>query len=786
MNESIGKRLAAAMAIFFAVTLQWPLQGRGQDDPSSTSGSGIVSSVVWNEDGNSVDYTTDGKRFRFDLVKQQTTLIETFEADGSNGSARNRSRRFRSASESGNTGKYLGRPTRGRQYTQVESPDGKWLAEYKDWNLVLENKESKDVVNVTTDGNEQVHYGTASWVYGEELNQTKAMWWTPDSRKILYYKFDDSNVKKFFLVRGWSEINTEIYPEYYAKAGANNPIAELYIYDLETQKKTRVDIGGTGDEYIYGVRSSPLGNVMLVNWTDRLQQNLKVLSIDLETGQCSPIIEETQPTWQTNSPRMTFLKDKQRFMWPTDKTGFTHYELRDLAGNVFHTVTHGEFQIISFDVLEDDNLVSFVANSSGANPYYNQYHLVGLDGQNQRRVTTLDYHHSNFQLSPDKKWLVAQYEEVNRPPATALYQSDGTFVTNLASSKPSSAANLAESFTFKSSDGRFDIYGVLYKPKDFDPNKSYPVINTLYGGPGSTEYRPNYVGSHSARSHCNRGYLEVKVGNRGTGGRGKAFLGAAYLKLGDIDIQDHADAIRFLRPRPYFDGDRVGIVGHSYGGFMAAMGIFKHPDVYAAAVDRAGPTDWRNYDTIYTERYMSTPQLNADGYDTGAAMTYVKDFKGKLLILHGMLDDNVHPNNAFQLIAALDAAGKTYESRFWPNGGHGLGVGANTTQNEFFDRVLKPAAPQTSEINAPATLANAEPQAQEAVGQVGNDWVPSELIPDETMSFQPTLNGTMRQSFLPTPICPENGGIQLNRVLPYSWPASSRRRLPMLRRHWRN
>ena len=428
----------------------------------------------------------------------------------------------------------------------------------------------------------------------------------------------------------------------------------------------------------------------MLNWTDRLQQHLRVLAIDLETGACRPIVEEHQETWQTNSPRMTFLKDNHRFVWPSDKTGFTHYELRDLDGKLHHTITQGDFQCGNITVFEDDNLMSFTANSSSKDPYYSQFHLVGLDGSDQRRVTTLDLHHSNFSLSPDKKWLIAQYEEVNTPPNTALYKSDGTLAAKLAESDPDSAANLAEVFKFRSDCEQFDIYGIIYKPRDFDPNKKYPVINSVYGGPGSMEFRPSYVSR--PRPECDRGYLVVKVNNRGTGGRGKKFLGAAYLRLGDVDIQDHADAIRYLGDRPYVDASRVGIVGHSYGGFMAALGIFKHPDVYAAAVDRAGPTDWRNYDTIYTERYMSTPQLNADGYKNGAAMTYVEDFKGKILIMHGMLDDNVHPNNAFQLIDAMDKAGKPYESRFWPNGGHGLGAGAGTTQNDFFDRILKPGS----------------------------------------------------------------------------------------------
>lgn len=653
-------------------------------------GPGTVSGVRWAEDGKSVQFENEDQKYRFDLDSHELTKVEETEEEGKEGTESNSTPgpRRRGGYSDTNTGKYIGRPTRGRQYTQVDSPDGQWEAHYENWNLILKSKDSDDVVHVTTEGDENIHYGTASWVYGEELRQTKAIWWTPDSKKVLYYKFNDTDVEKFYLIRGWSEINTSLYPEYYAKAGANNPIAELFVYDLESKKSTRVDIGGTGDEYIYGIRTSPDGKVVMLNWTDRLQQVMRVLAVDVETGECRPIVEERQDTWQSNSPTMTYLKDSHRFLWPTEKSGHTHYELRDLDGNLLHSLTRGDFQCSNLTVYEDENLVSFTANSSTENPYYAQFHLVGLDGKDQRRVTTLDFHHSNFNLSPDRKWLIAQYEEVNTPPCTVIYSTEGTLVATLAESDPSTAANLAEEFHFRSACDQFDIYGILYKPKDFDSTKKYPVINSVYGGPGSIEYRPTYVSTE--RPECRRGYLVVKVNNRGTGGRSKAFLGAAYLRLGDIDIQDHADAIRYLSERDYVDETRVGIVGHSYGGFMAALGIFKHPDVYAAAVDRAGPTDWRNYDTIYTERYMSTPQLNAEGYDAGAAMTYVDQFKGKILIMHGMLDDNVHPNNAFQLIEAMDKAGKRYESRFWPNGGHGLGTGVNDTQYEFFDRVLTP------------------------------------------------------------------------------------------------
>ena len=500
-------------------------------------------------------------------------------------------------------------------------------------------------------------------------------------------------MQPFHLVTGWSGINTKHYPEYYPKAGSRNPASELYLYDLESKKTVRVDAGGGREEYIFRVRAAPNGE-MLVNWTDRLQQHLKVLRIDVNTGACKVVVEERQETWQTNNPGMRFLKDGHRFIWTTQKSGATHYELRDLDGKLHNTITRGDFECgrIQF-VDEERGLVGFTAYSSPKNPYYEQYHLVGLDGTGQTRVSSLDFHHAGYNLSPDRKWLIARYEEVNTPPSTALYSASGKLVSKIAESDPATAANLAEMFTFKSNDGKWDIYGILYKPTDFDPKKTYPVINALYGGPGSREISASYVSR--PRSETNRGYLVVKVNNRGTGGRTKAFLGAAYLRLGDIDIQDHADAIRMLRKRPYFDGDRVGIVGGSYGGYMSAMGVLKHPDVYTCAVNRSGVTDWRHYDTIYTERYMSTPQLNKSGYDIGRAMNkeYVANFKehGRhMLIMHGMVDDNVHPTNAFQLIDAFDRAGVDYESRFFPNNGHGLGRGSSKTQWEFFDRILKP------------------------------------------------------------------------------------------------
>ena len=674
--------LALSLATALLVAISATAQRRA---PQSASGPGVASRVAWQKDGKTVSFSNVGKRYELDL---STLTRKDIAADAARQPAGAARRRGRTSNSGANMGKYVGRPSRGRQYTRVDSPNGKWQAHYENWNVVLKNGDG-DEVAVTTKGNADVHYGTASWVYGEELNQTKSMWWTPDSKKLIYYGFDDRGVQAFHLLRGWSKINTTQYPEFYPKAGAKNPAAELLIYDLASKNTVRVDVGGSSEEYLYGLRASPDGSVIMVNWTDRLQQHLKVLAIDVDTGKTRLVVEEKQDTWQTNSPSMRFLKDKKRFLWPSDKSGFTHYEVRDLDGKLHNTVTSGEFQTAGVQFVDEENgLIGFTAYSSNTNPYFLQYHIARLDGKGQRRVTSVDQHHSSFSISPDRKWVVAQHEEVDTPPSTTLYRvSDSKAVIVLAHGEKQ-GKGLAEMFKFKSSDGKFDIYGVLYKPKDFDPKKTYPIINALYGGPGSNEISARYVSS--LRAECRKGYFVVKVNNRGTGNRGKEFLGSNYLRLGDVDIQDHADGVRLVTKRPYIDGKRVGIVGHSYGGFMAAMGVFKFPDVYAAASIGAGVTDWRNYDTIYTERYMSTPQLNKKGYDIGRVMTYAKNLKGKALILHGMVDDNVHPNNAFQLIAALDQAGLSYESRFWPNGGHGLGRGASDTRWEFLDRVLKP------------------------------------------------------------------------------------------------
>jgi len=564
------------------------------------------------------------------------------------------------------------------------SPDGKWNAVCRDWNVVLENKETKETRQITTEGHRKFRYGTANWVYGEEINVRHAMWWTPDSSKLIFYEFDETLVEDFYLTTNLTGYNTKLDVEGYMKAGAPNPKVSLLIYDLASKKIKPVDTGDD-DQYIFNVRFTPDGSELLYNCSDRRQKSVKVVALNYKTAKTRLVVKEAQDTWQDNSPLMRYLKDGERFIWLTEKTGWKHYELRHLDASFICPLTKGEYPVIGILQVDEDKGYLYYSARSDKHPLCDQFHRVRLDGSDNTRMTSLSLNHSGFNLSPDHKWFTAQHENIETPASTAIYSTTGELVHILAKGDEPKIKHV-ELFTFKAEDNVTDLYGVLYKPKNFDPNKKYPLVVSVYGGPGS---RAVYNRYSSSSRYLRDEYLVARIDNRGTSGRGKRFKGSVYGKLGDVDIKDQADGVRYLRQRPYIDGDRVGIYGHSYGGFMAAIGLLKHPDVFCAASAGAAVTDWRHYDTIYTERYMNLPQDNPEGYKNGACTTYVKQLKGHLLIMHGMLDNNVHPNNAWRLIEALDKADKKYESRFFPKAGHG-GASSKTMWDFFYRRLIAP------------------------------------------------------------------------------------------------
>ena len=610
-------------------------------------------------------YVLDGSWKRYDVVSGDVTEVERDALPEAKRSERRRPR-----------GRSGPRPARGRQSTEAPSPDGSMTAVHSAFNIHLRKDDGSGIeAPVTIKGNEGFRYGTASWVYGEELDQSTAMWWSPDSSKLAFYAFDVSPTQDYFLTSGLNELRTSIARERYPKAGDPNPIAGLRILDVASGGITTVDVGPDTDQYIYAVEWTPDGSELMFHRTNRHQNHLEVLAADPATGTTRLIVEEEQETWQRNAPEMRFLEDGHRFLWETEKSGWKQWELRDLDGTLINALTSGAFPVESILSIDEEVGRLYYTAKSSETPINEQVHRVNLDGTDPRRYTSADLHHSDVRLSPDGRFVVTTRQAFDVPPATVLYDEEGHELVVFAEGSLDGAAEAGFSggrlLPFTSTDGTTRLHAFLHMPNDFDPTKKYPLLIDVYGGPESRGPANRF---NLANPYCELGFAIAKIENRGTRGRGKAFEGATYLNLGGPDLDDQVAGVKaMLAAYPWLDGERVGITGHSYGGYMSALGVVKHPDVFHVAVAGAPVTDFRNYDTIYTERYMRTPQENAKGYDAGSAVKRARSLKGNLLFVHGMMDDNVHPSNTFQMASALQRADIPFEMQLFASSGHGIG-----------------------------------------------------------------------------------------------------------------
>ncbi len=624
-------------------------------------------SVQWKDEG-SFEYAWDGKRYRYEVAAKQATVIGNAPASAAGGGGRGR-------------GGQAGQPARGRQFDSATSPDQKLKAFYKDRNMWLSDADGGNAIALTTDGSEKerVKYGTASWVYGEELAQRTAMWWSPDSQRIAYYRFDEKLVPDFYLQLNQTQVQDTLDVEAYPKPGKPNPIVDLFVYDVRAKRAVQLDVrdGRPFDNiavghYVYNVSWSQDGREILLNRTNRRQNILEFAACSPETGKCRAIVHEEWPTgWIENRPEMRFLKDGKRFIWESQRSGWKNFYLYDLTGKLLTPLT-------ALTTVEADNIVFvdearnlfFYTARDGDNFMKLQLHRVGLDGRNDQRLTDPAFLHT-LTASPDGRFFVDVAQTHDTPPVTRLIDSDGNTVAELARSDMTKFDQLGlkkvEMFTYTAADGKTPLHGLIHFPSNFDPSKKYPALASVYGGPASAATSERFALPSATTEY---GFLVLTLDSRAVPGMGKRTLDEIYLKLGQVEMDDMAAGVRSLWSRPYFDKDRVGIHGSSYGGYSAAMQILRHPDVFAAASAASPPTDWRNYDTIYTERYMWIPEENKDGYDKGSAMTYAANLKGRLLIYYGTADNNVHPSNAMQLIKALQQAGKSFDVQVGPDQGH--------------------------------------------------------------------------------------------------------------------
>jgi dipeptidyl-peptidase-4 len=648
--------------------------------------------VQWKDDGSSFEYNWDGKHYRYDVASKQATAIGDA-PDNAQGFGRGRGGRGGGA-----------QPARGRQFDTADSPDKTLKAIYKDRNVWLSAADGSHLTAITTDGSEKdrTKYGTASWVYGEELGQRTAMWWSPDSKKLAYYRFNEKDVIDFYLGMNQTHVQDTLDVEAYPKPGKPNPVVDLFVYDVATKKSIPIDVrdGKPLDNnvvgyYVYNVSWSPDGREILLNRMNRRQNTLDFAACSPQTGKCRAIVHEEWPTgWVDTHPEMHFLKDGHRFIWESQRTGWKNFYLYDLSGKLINPIsqlTTAEADNVA--LVDEAHDAVFYTARDGQNFMKIQLHRVGLDGKNDTRLTDPAFMHT-VEIAPDGKHIVDVEQTHDSPPVTKLLDGDGTVIAELAKSDMTKFTQLgfkkAEMFTYTAADGKTELHGLIHFPSNFDPSKKYPALAAVYGGPGSAATSERFA---TPNPQAEYGFLILTLDSRAAPGMGKRTLDQDYLKLGITEMDDMALGVKALWNRPYFDRNRVGIEGSSYGGYSSAMEILRHPEVFAAASAASPPTDWRNYDTIYTERYMWIPEENKAGYDEGAAMTYVKNLRGHLLIYYGTADNNVHPNNSMQLIKALQQAGKSFEVQVGPDQGHS-NVNAERMMEFFIENlVIHPDAP---------------------------------------------------------------------------------------------
>ena len=557
------------------------------------------------------------------------------------------------------------------------SPDGSKVAYVFENNLYAFDLATGQRMVLTADGAfNQVINGAADWVYEEELEFARAFAWAPDGKRIAYYRFDESQVPEFSM-----DMYGDLYPQgykfKYPKAGEKNSVVTIHVYDLDARKVTTVETGPETDQYIARLTWADAATVAMLR-LNRLQNQCDLLFADATTGASRVILSEKSDTYvEVSDNKWHFLTTSTDFLWRSEQDGFYHIYRYNREGKMVKALTKGDFEVMDVLGVDEKNDKLFFLSTEDS-PLQRQVYSVTLDGKKKTRLTPEAGTHS-ASFSAAFTYFVDSYSTIHTPARTVLrdaagqvvaeLESNATLITKLKGLKISKP----EFFTFQTEE-KVTLNGWMIKPADFDPAKKYPVLMHVYGGPGSQtvqdDYDPfNYIWHQML---AQEGCIVVSVDNRGTGARGRDFRTATYANLGHLETLDQISAAKYLQTLAYVDGQRIGIWGWSYGGYMTSLCMTKGKGIFKAGIAVAPVTNWRFYDTIYTERYLKTPQENEDGYDKNSPINFAKDLKGKYLLVHGTADDNVHVQNSYEMVEALVQANKQFDMFFYPNKNHGI------------------------------------------------------------------------------------------------------------------
>ncbi len=560
------------------------------------------------------------------------------------------------------------------------SPDGTKLAYTRNKDMYVYDLTAKKEIRLSTDATDRIYNGYSSWVYNEEIferpSRYAAFWWSPDSKKLAYMRTDETEVPVFTLNRldeaDGIHGKLELIP--YPEPGDPNPKVKIGVADLSTEKTTWVKTDYNADLYLAWPFWKPDGSKLVIQVLNRDQNDMKFILADPATGEFVQIYNEKRKSWIEFYEDIYVMKNSTGFIVRSYRSDWENLYYYGWDGKLISQVTDVNWNVSAISRVDEDTRIVYF---TGTGPESTDSHFfrVGLDGKNLIQITKEPGAHY-VSISPKGTYFVDSWNSITSTGSIVAYNSKGQLVREIHKNEvpayDPARNSRSEMLKIITSDGQFNMPAIITYPVNFDATKRYPVIFTIYGGPGMANVSNTWKG-YGASWYAQNGIITFMVDHRGSGLFGKRGLDQIYRNLGKWEILDYGDAVKWLRAKPFVDSTKIGITGMSYGGYMTCLALTKGADFWTHGFAGSSVTDWRLYDDVYTERYMDKPQDNPDGYRDASVLTFVKNYKGKLYFNHGDLDDNVHMQNSIQLISKMEDQGKIFQFMLYPNGRHGWG-----------------------------------------------------------------------------------------------------------------
>lgn len=581
----------------------------------------------------------------------------------------------------------------GAQRLATFSPTGTKVAFVRDNNIFIADLRFGSEIQITYDGKvNEIINGAPDWVYEEEFAYNKAFAWAPDGSSLAYVKFDESGVREYEMnmFKGLApalEENAEYPSNYvykYPKAGERNSTVSVHVYDIMDRVTTTMDIGEETDIYVPRIRWTQDPKRLSIMKLNRWQNKMEVLLANARTGNTTVLFREENKRYIGESmlDNFVFTRDGKHFIVMSERSGYSHLYLHDMSGREVQALTSGEYDVVNFYGYDENRGVCYYASHEVA-PTEKYVYSVNLKGKKKLLTPTKGWNEAEF--SKSFKYYINVASNADTPPVTTLYGANGKAVRvledNAALKEKLAGYEVArkEFIQIPAADGTTMLNAWVMKPTNFEEGREYPLLITQYSGPNSQSVQ-NAWSMDWEQYLAQEGYVVACVDPRGTAARGEEFRKCTYLQLGKIESDDMIAAARWLAEQPYVDAAKVGIWGWSYGGFMSSLCLMKGADVFSTAIAVAPVTNWRYYDSIYTERFMRRPQDNPDGYDNNAPIHWAGELRGNLLLCHGTADDNVHVQNTYELAEALVQANKQFDMQIYTNRNHSIFGGKTRLQ----------------------------------------------------------------------------------------------------------